>query len=199
MDVEHDLKEKQSRKPRLVRQNDSNLGTQLLSIATGQIQEQELRWRETMSDETYYTVLGISDTATQDEIDRAYQNLIEAYHVLSDSTERSSYDQQLAERRRQSPAAPTEMPKAAPSSCLSRYVLSKRIGFSADEAKDLLAGRLPINPTLARTLQSELGSSVEFWMSQPFEEDAINPFAVMAIVVFFTGLGYAVFLLAHVL
>jgi curved DNA-binding protein CbpA len=153
-----------------------------------------------MSDKTYYTVLGISETATQDEIDRAYQNFIEAYHVLSDPTQRSSYDRQLAERRGQSPPSTTEPPEAAPTFRFSRDVLSQRIGCSVDEAKDLLAGRLPITPALARKLQSELGPSEEFWMSEPFEEDSINPFAVIAIIVFFVGLGYSVFLIfAHVL
>jgi curved DNA-binding protein CbpA len=150
-----------------------------------------------MSDETYYTVLGISETATQDEIDRAYRNFIEAYHVLSDSTQRSCYDQQLAERRQQNAIAP---PKAAPTSRFSADSLSEQIGCSVDEAKDLLAGRLPITAALAQKLQAELGSSVEFWMSQPFEEDSINPFAAIAIVVFFLGLGYAVLaIVAHVL
>jgi curved DNA-binding protein CbpA len=153
-----------------------------------------------MSDETYYTVLGISETATQDEIDRAYQNSIEAYHVLSDPTQRSSYDRQLAEHQRQKLPALTEPPEAAPTFSFSRDVLSQRIGCSVDEAEDLLAGRLPITPALARKLQSELGSSEQFWMSQPFEEDSINPFAVMAIIAFFGGLGYSVFLIfAHVL
>jgi hypothetical protein len=82
-------------------------------IATGRIRYQELRWRETMSDETYYTALGIPETATQDEIDRAHRNFIEAYHVLSDSTQRLSYDQQLAQRRRQNAPAPTAPPEVA--------------------------------------------------------------------------------------
>jgi len=68
---------------------------------------------ETMSDDTHYTVLGISETATQDEIDRAYRNLIDSYHVLSDSTQRSSYDQQLAQHRQQNAPAPTAPPKTA--------------------------------------------------------------------------------------
>ena len=143
-----------------------------------------------MSDNTYYTVLGISETATQDEIDRVYWKLIEAYHVLSDPPRRSSYDRQLAERRRQSAPAPTAPPEDAV--LLSRDALSKRMGCSVDEAKELLAGRLPITPAMARKLQAELGASVEFWMSQPFEEDSISPVAVMAIVAFFLGLGYAV-------
>jgi curved DNA-binding protein CbpA len=148
-----------------------------------------------MSDETYYTILGISETATQDEIDRAYWEFIEAYHVLSDPPRRSSYNRQLAERRRQRAPAPLAPSKAAPTPFLfSVDDFPKRIGCSVDEAKGLLAGSLPITPALARKLQSELGASVEFWMSQPFEEDSINPFAVMAIIVFFIGLGYAAFL-----
>ena len=45
---------------------------------------------------------------------------------------------------------------------------SKRIGFSVDEAKDLLAGKVAITLALARKLQLELGSSAEFWMSRDF-------------------------------
>ena len=66
-----------------------------------------------MSDDTYYTILSISETATQDEIDRAYRNFIEAYQVLSDSTQRSSYDQQLVQHRQQNAPAPTTPPKAS--------------------------------------------------------------------------------------
>jgi hypothetical protein len=66
-----------------------------------------------MSDDTFYTILGISETATQDEIDRAYRNFIEAYQVLSDSTQRSFYDQQLVQHRQQNVQAPTMSPKAA--------------------------------------------------------------------------------------
>ncbi len=86
-----------------------------------------------MSGDTYYTVLGIPETATQDETKRAYRDLIrrlhpdkfpgaspywklaveekskeiiEAYHALSDSTQRSFYDQQLALYRQQRAPAP---------------------------------------------------------------------------------------------
>jgi len=69
--------------------------------------------RETMSDGTYYTVLGIPETATQDEIKRAYRDSIEAYQVLSDSAQRSSYDQQLAQHRQQDAPARPAPPKAA--------------------------------------------------------------------------------------
>jgi curved DNA-binding protein CbpA len=66
-----------------------------------------------VSDDTYYTILGVSETATQDEIDRAYRNFIEAYQVLSDSTQRSSYDRQLVQHRQQNAPAPTTPRKAS--------------------------------------------------------------------------------------
>jgi HTH-type transcriptional regulator / antitoxin HigA len=51
---------------------------------------------------------------------------------------------------------------------LSLAVFSKHIGCSIDETKDLLAGRIAMTLILARKLESELGSSVEFWMSRDF-------------------------------
>jgi HTH-type transcriptional regulator/antitoxin HigA len=51
---------------------------------------------------------------------------------------------------------------------ISIGVFSKSIGYSVDEAKDLLAGRVAITLALARKLQLELGSSAEFWMSRDF-------------------------------
>src|SRR5437879_900694 len=94
-----------------------------------------------MSDDTYYTVLEVPETATQAEIKTAYRNLIkqvhpdtlatlprylrgiaedkakemtEAYSVLSDVTKRRQYDRLIAEHRQQSaPAPPTSPPKAA--------------------------------------------------------------------------------------
>ena len=88
-----------------------------------------------MSDETYYTVLNVKETASSAEIKTAYRvlikqvhpdttanlaprlrriaedktkEIIEAYKVLSDSSKRRDYDGQLAEYRR-----PT-MPQARP-------------------------------------------------------------------------------------
>lgn len=142
-----------------------------------------------MSDKTYYTVLGISENASQDEIDRAYRSSIEAYEVLSDSTQRSSYDRQLAQGRQQNARTPSPL--------LSSEVFSKRMGCSIREAKDLLAGKLPITCAMARKLQSELGASVEFWMSQPFEADSPGPVAGMAVILFSIGIGYMVFSYCH--
>jgi curved DNA-binding protein CbpA len=97
-----------------------------------------------MSDDTYYTVLDVSETATRLQIKTAYRNLlkkihpdtvatlspelrrtaediakeiIEAYSVLSDAGQRREYDRQLAKYRQQSaPAAPPREPKPAPTS-----------------------------------------------------------------------------------
>ena len=148
-----------------------------------------------MRDETYYTILGLSETATQEEIDRAFRSCVEAYEVLSDSPQRSSYDLQLAEHRQQQAPVPTAPSKTVPPCPLYPEVFSKYIGCSVQQAEDFLAGRLPITEALARKLQSAFGFSVDFWMSQPFEEDSTNPFAMMAIVASFIGLGYAVFVL----
>jgi HTH-type transcriptional regulator / antitoxin HigA len=51
---------------------------------------------------------------------------------------------------------------------LSLVLFSKHIGCSVDETKDLLAGRIAMTLSLARKLASELGSTVEFWMSRDF-------------------------------
>jgi HTH-type transcriptional regulator/antitoxin HigA len=51
---------------------------------------------------------------------------------------------------------------------LSVAEFSKRIGCSIDEARDLLAGRIAISLGLARKLHSELGATVEFWISRDF-------------------------------
>jgi hypothetical protein len=69
-----------------------------------------------MSDDTYYTVLGIPETATQGEIERRFQEFIAAYRVLSDSTQRSSYDQQLAQGGQQNVPSSPASPKAAATS-----------------------------------------------------------------------------------
>ena len=66
-----------------------------------------------MSAETYYFVLGISETATQDDIERRYREFIAAYRVLWDPAQRSSYDQQLAQRPQQTPFATPVPPNAA--------------------------------------------------------------------------------------
>src|SRR5450755_378543 len=90
-----------------------------------------------MSDDTYYAVLGIPESATQAQIKAAYRDLIrqvhpdsvpnaspywkraaeerskelnEAYHVLIDPDQRSSYDEQLARYRRKAVSVPPSSP-----------------------------------------------------------------------------------------
>jgi curved DNA-binding protein CbpA len=87
-----------------------------------------------MSDDTYYSVLGVSETATQAQIKAAYRNLLKqihpdtvatlspdlrhiaegatkeitaAYSLLSDATKRGQYDRGLAELRLKSVRPPT--------------------------------------------------------------------------------------------
>jgi hypothetical protein len=99
-----------------------------------------------MSDETYYTVLNVPETASPPEIKTAYRDLIkqvhpdtianlapylrllaeekakeitEAYTVLSNSSKRRDYDRQLAEYRRQN--APQAPPQQAPPQSQPHY------------------------------------------------------------------------------
>jgi curved DNA-binding protein CbpA len=103
-----------------------------------------------MSGDTYYAVLGVPETATQVEIKRAYRGLIkrahpdkhpdasayrklaveqesrriiEAYYVLSGSTQRSAYDQQLAwyRLRHAHPSPPPWQPQADTASASRSY------------------------------------------------------------------------------
>ncbi len=94
-----------------------------------------------MSDETYYTVLSVKETASLSEIKTAYRDLIkqvhpdtianlapylrkiagdkakeinEAYSVLSNSSKRQDYDRQLAAYRRQTTPQAPPAPQAPP-------------------------------------------------------------------------------------
>src|ERR1700685_310378 len=96
-----------------------------------------------MSDETYYTVLNVKETASPAEIKTAYRDLIkqvhpdtianlapflrkiaedkakeitEAYGVLSNPSKRQDYDRQLAAYRRQSASHAPSTPQAPPTS-----------------------------------------------------------------------------------
>ena len=94
-----------------------------------------------MSDETYYTVLSVKETASLSEIKTAYRDLIrqvhpdtianlapylrkiaedkakeinEAYSVLSNSSKRRDYDRQIAAYRQQTAPQPPPTPQASP-------------------------------------------------------------------------------------
>jgi curved DNA-binding protein CbpA len=130
-----------------------------------------------MRNETHYTALGISETATHDEINRAYQNFIEAYQVLSDSNQRSSYDQQLAQHRQQNAAArpPQPPPKSATTS-------------PAKAAHSLLPGYTS-PPNLRPQPQSgEPPRSYHGW--------DYNPLSVMTAILILIGLWCTVFVIA---
>jgi curved DNA-binding protein CbpA len=96
-----------------------------------------------VSDDTYYTILNVKETASSAEIKTAYRDLIrqvhpdtianlgpylrniaedkakeinEAYSILSDSSKRRDYDRQLAEYRRQNASqTPPPPPPQQPS------------------------------------------------------------------------------------
>jgi curved DNA-binding protein CbpA len=115
---------------------------------------------------THYSALGVSETATQTEIKRAYRALlkkihpdtvvtlspelrriaegvtreiVEAYSVLSDPNRRSEYDRELAERRRESRSSQT-----APSSPRGQAVSTRASGVP-----DARTRRSLNNPTKA--------------------------------------------------
>jgi curved DNA-binding protein CbpA len=112
-----------------------------------------------MSEETYYTVLNIKETASSAEIKTAYRNLIkqfhpdananlplylkkaaedkakeiiEAYTVLSSPTKRSDYDRQLAEYRRQTmpPAPPGPKSTTPPNASARSFGYCNKCGTS---------------------------------------------------------------------
>jgi HTH-type transcriptional regulator/antitoxin HigA len=52
---------------------------------------------------------------------------------------------------------------------LSEAEFAQRIGYTLEQARDLLQGRATITIAIARRLARVLGSSVEFWMSRDFQ------------------------------
>jgi curved DNA-binding protein CbpA len=127
-----------------------------------------------MSVDGYYVVLGIPETATQDEIKRAYRRLIrqihpdrfpncspywksatekksreviEAYYVLSDSAQRSSYDQQLARHRQQhAPAPPPPQQRAATTFPPRLLHSASKSATSAPNRSSRTTGHVPRTP-----------------------------------------------------
>jgi curved DNA-binding protein CbpA len=127
-----------------------------------------------MSDDTYYAVLGIPESATQAQIKGAYRDLIrqvhpdsvpnaspywkraaeerskelnEAYHVLIDPDQRSSYDEQLARYRRKAvtvprPSSPLEVEVTPAPNPVPRQQTHKR-GYNWQPLKRW-AGRYPL-------------------------------------------------------
>jgi hypothetical protein len=114
-----------------------------------------------MSDDTYYSVLEITENATQAEIKTAYRNLIkqvhpdtlsklspylrglaearakemtEAYSVLSNVAKRRQYDQLIAAHRQQSAPAPPPQPSApqSPTSAPPQPTQSSKLRFNAE-------------------------------------------------------------------
>ena len=110
-----------------------------------------------MSDDTYYTILNVKETASSAEIKTAYRDLIrqvhpdtiaslgpylrkmaedkakeinEAYSILSDSSKRRDYDRQLAEYRRQnaSQAHPPQQSSSQAASGTSSRLCCSRCG-----------------------------------------------------------------------
>lgn len=115
--------------------------------------------RDEMSDETYYTVLIVKETASLSEIKTAYHDLIrqvhpdkipnlapylrkiaedkakeinEAYSVLSNSSKRRDYDNQLAAYRRQSApqAPPAPQPTPTQTGSTSSFGFCNKCGSS---------------------------------------------------------------------
>ena len=134
-----------------------------------------------MSDDTYYAVLGIPESATQAQIKGAYRTLIrqvhpdsvpnasaywkraaeerskelnEAYHVLIDPDQRSSYNEQLATFRGKAvtvpPSWPPEVEVTPPPNPAPRQQANKR-GYNWQRLKRW-AGRYPLLACLLAVL-----------------------------------------------